>query len=100
MENIYYLLFAFLICWYFIYLRKIAEVGKKHVLLYCQQNQLQFIDVARRKSRIKFNKQDGLFWQSTFDFHFSGDGEESYQGVMKLKGIKIQDITTPAFRVH
>ncbi len=100
MENIYYLLFAFLICWYFIYLRKIAEAAKRHVQLYCQQNKLQFIDIARRKSRLSFTTKNGLFWSSTFDFHFSGDGEASYQGVMTLQGLKLQDITTPAFRIH
>lgn len=100
MENIYYLLFAFLICWYFIYLRKIAEAGKKHVLLYCQQNNLQFIDIARRSSKPRFSRQSGFYWLSVFDFNFSGDGEMSYQGVMTLRGLKLSDITTPAFRIH
>lgn len=99
MENIYYLLFAFLICWYFIYLRQISETGRKHAQQYCKKEQLQFIAIARQYTRLSFNKQDGLFVKSAFDFEFSGDGESSFQGILFLKGNKLDSVELPAYRI-
>ena len=100
MENIYYLLFVLLVFWYFVYLRKIAEMGNKHAQQYCEQANLQFIAVARRSSVLKFNKKYGIHWLSDFDFEFSGDGEASYQGTMILRGLKLENVTVPPYRVH
>lgn len=99
MENIYLLLFAFGVGWYFFYLRKIAEVGKRHAQQYCQQANLQLISVARQRSRLAINKQQGIYWLSHFNFEFSGDGESSYQGSMVLSGLKLTNVTVPPYRV-
>ena len=99
MENIYYLLIAFLVCWYFIYLRKISEVGRIHAQQYCKKENLQFIAVARKYSRPSFSRKNGLFMQSAFDFEFSGDGESSYQGIIYLKGVKLDSVFLPAYRI-
>lgn len=100
MENIYFLLIAFIICWYFIYMRKVAEAAKKHALNYCSQSKLQFISIARKTSRLSFAKNSGLYFLSVFDFEFSGDGESSYQGLITLQGLKLNNIDVPAYRVH
>ena len=100
MENIYYLLLVSLVFWYIFHLRKIAEVGSKHAEQYCEQANLQFIAVARRSSRLKINQKFGIHWLSEFDFEFSGDGEASYQGVMILRGLKLENIVIPPYRVH
>jgi len=99
MENIYYILIFCLIFWYFVYLRKVAEFARSHANKYCTKENLQFITIARQSSRLSFNKRQGVFWLSKFDFEFSGDGESQYQGVITLKGYKLDDINIPAYRI-
>jgi hypothetical protein len=99
MENIYILLFVCLICWYFIYLRKVSESARKHANKYCKTEQLQFIAIARRSSRVKFSKQKGFYFLSLFDFEFSGDGESSNVGVISLSGLTLDNIALPAYRI-
>lgn len=99
MENIYYLLIVSLVLWYLIYLRKLAEVGKKQAEHYCKEANLQFINVARRSSSLRFSKQHGIHWLSAFDFEFSGDGEASYQGELILRGLRLDNIIVPPYRV-
>ena len=99
MENIYYLLMAFMLCWYFIYLRKVSESARKHAYNYCEQTSLQFITIARKFSRLKFDKQYGLYFFSVFEFEFSGDGESSNTGELSLRGLKLNQVDLPAYRV-
>ena len=100
MENIYYLLLACLIIWYFIYLRKVSEVARIHAKNYCEQNQLQFIAIARQSSRLTFNKKYGLVWLSLFDVEFSGDGESSNNAILSLYGLKFGSVDIPPYRVN
>jgi hypothetical protein len=100
MENIYYLLLFTLICWYLFYLRKVAEVGKIQAQKYCEQTSTQFISVARRSSKPCFEKKYGFHWFSTFDFEFSGDGETAYEGVLTLRGLKLEQVVIPPYKVH
>jgi len=100
MENIYYLLFICLICWYFVYLRQVSEAARVHINQYCKQTQLQFIAIARRSTRLKFTKKHGLVFFSIFDFEFSGNGEEKNDGVITLHGLKLDTIDVPVYRVH
>jgi len=99
MENIYYLLLVGLIFWYFVYLRRVAEYARSHAVKNCKKEGLQFISIARRSSRVGFNKRDGIHWVSLFDFEFSGDGESQYQGAIQLRGYKLDDIDLPAYRI-
>jgi hypothetical protein len=99
MENIYILLLIGLVCWGFIYLRKIEEVALKIITLYCQKENLQFIAQARRTSSLKFSKTKGVYLSTIFDFEFSGDGESSYDGVVYLRGLKLENIVMPPYRV-
>ncbi|GAW95371.1 MULTISPECIES: DUF3301 domain-containing protein [Colwellia] len=100
MENIYYLLFFCLFCWYFVYLRQVSEAAQRYVNNYCKETGLQFISLARRSSRPKFTKQHGLCIYSTFDFDFSGDGESNNHGYLTLYGLKLEQINLPAYRVN
>ncbi|SEK83132.1 Protein of unknown function [Colwellia chukchiensis] len=99
MENIYYLLIIGLVFWYFVYLRKVAEYARSHADKYCQQENLQFLAIARRSSRLRFSKRFGPHWLSQFDIEFSGDGESSYHGIMTLRGYKLDNIEMPPYRV-
>lgn len=100
MENIYYLLLFGLVCWYFIYLRKVSEAARFHAKQYCEQSQLQFIAIARQSSRLTFNKKYGLVWLSLFDVEFSGDGESSNNAVLSLYGLKLGSVNIPPYRVN
>lgn len=100
MENIYYLLIVGLIFWYFIYLRKVSECARNHINSYCSTESLQFISLARKSSRINFNKRYGPHWISIFEFEFSGDGESSYLGEMQLRGYKVDNINMPAYKIN
>jgi len=99
MENIYYLLIVCLIFWYFIYLRKVSEYARNHINNYCNTEGLQFISLARKSSRLSFNKQYGPHWISVFEFEFSGDGESSYLGEMTLRNYKVDAINMPAYKI-
>ncbi|XPF94300.1 DUF3301 domain-containing protein [Colwellia sp. RE-S-Sl-9] len=100
MENIYYLLIVCLIFWYFIYLRKISEYARSHINTYCNTENLQFISLARKSSRISFDKRHGPHWVSVFEFEFSGDGESSYLGEMQLRGYKVDGVNMPPYKIH
>lgn len=100
MENIYYLLFVGLLFWYFVYLRKVSEYARSHASKYCKEESLQFLAIARLSSKFRFSKRFGPHWVSYFDFEFSGDGESTYHGKMTLRGYKLDNIETPAYRIH
>jgi hypothetical protein len=100
MENIYYLLIVCLVFWYFVYLRKVAEFARNHVNTYCNAESLQFISLARKSSRINFSKKLGPHWISIFEFEFSGDGESSYTGEMKLRGYKVDEVNLPPYKIN
>ncbi len=100
MENIYYLLLLCILCWYFIYLRKVSEAARSHANRYCEQNQLQFITIARRSSRLTFTRKHGLVWYSLFDIEFSGDGESNNYATLSLYGLKLDNVDIPPYRVH
>ena len=100
MENIYILLLIGLVCWGLVYLRKIEEIALNIIMLYCKKENLQFIAQARRSSKVKFSKTKGIYLSTIIDFEFSGDGESSYDGVLYLKGLKIQKFELPPYRVN
>ena len=100
LANIYYLLIICLVFWYFVHMRKVSEFARKHANKYCEKEGLQYISIARRSSRLKFNKRDGIHWFSVFDFEFSGDGESRYQGAVSLIGFKLESVNMPAYRIN
>ncbi|WP_448564433.1 DUF3301 domain-containing protein [Thalassotalea ganghwensis] len=100
MENIYILLLFFLVFWYFVFIRKVAEKARYYAKQYCDKEDLQFITIARRSSRLSFNKRQGLNWLSVFEFEFSGDGVSQYQGVLSMRTYKLEGIDIPAYRIN
>ena len=100
MENIFYLLFLSLFFWYFMYLRKVSEAARTFTLNYCQDKELQFISIARQKTKLKFNTKQGWYLYSLYDFEFSGDGQSSYLGSVSLTGLRLNEIDLPAYRVQ
>ncbi|MBL4630518.1 MAG: DUF3301 domain-containing protein [Paraglaciecola sp.] len=80
-------------------IRAISESLKIQLDSYCERQQLQLISVARVKLRIGSNRGK-LDLHTDFIFEFSGNGEDSCQGQVKMKGLTIQSIDTPAYRVE
>lgn len=99
MAEIYFLLLVCLIIWYFAFSRKVAERARGLAEQHCQQNGLQFIAIARSKTSVGSNKQDGVFIRFIFDFEFSGDGESSYIGKLTMNGIKVGGFELPAYKI-
>jgi hypothetical protein len=93
------LLVIFMIVGQFWRIRGISEKANEHLKHYCQLNQLQLISVARHKTRIG-NYKGKLDWQSEFVFEFSGTGEDSYQGSLKMTGVQVLETNTPAYRIN
>jgi hypothetical protein len=86
------------IAWQFWQLRGISEYAKQQVQAYCQKQQLQFISLAREKTRLGFT-HGKLGWHCQFVFEFSSTGEESYQGKMTMAGLHITTIDLPPYRI-
>ncbi|WP_286235459.1 DUF3301 domain-containing protein [Thalassotalea sediminis] len=99
MGDFYIILLIFLVFWFFIFQRKVAETAKKHVDRHCKQEGLQLISIARRSTKLAFSKRYGPHWQCVFDFEFSGDGESAYSGALTMANLKLEQIHTPAYRI-
>ena len=89
----------FLLALMFWRVRGISEAVKTQLDTYCDRQQLQLISVARVKIRLGSYKGK-LDFHSDFVFEFSGNGEDSCQGQVKMIGLKVQNIDTPAYRVE
>jgi hypothetical protein len=89
----------FLLALMFWRVRGISEAVKTQLDTYCERQQLQLISVARVKIRLGSYKGK-LDFHSDFVFEFSGNGEDSCQGQVKMIGLKVQNIDTPAYRVE
>jgi hypothetical protein len=92
------LIVIFLIAAMFWRFRGISEAVKIQLDAYCERQQLQLISVARVKTRLG-SYRGKLDFHSEFAFEFSGNGENSYQGMVSMVGLKILNIDTPAYRV-
>jgi hypothetical protein len=100
--NLYDLILLILLClglglfWRF---RGVSEAAKSHVEAYCEQKNIQMISIARTKTRVG-SERGKLDLHCDFMFEFSGNGEDSNQGTLKMKGLKMANIELPAYRVH
>ena len=97
--DIYILLSLCSVIWYFWYLRNVAETARKLTEQYCEQHKLQYIAIARSKTRLSASKRLGVFIKSEFEFEFSGDGESSYTGILTMNGQKAAGFELPPYKV-
>lgn len=99
METVWLGLVFFCIGWHFIHQRKLAESARRFVQNYCEEHQIQFISIAKTRSRIVFDSKQGLTWRNDYRFEFSGDQQSKYDGTLIIQGNKVKDIDLPAYRV-
>lgn len=79
-------------------LRAIAEHMVVLAHQYCKKNQLQYISLAR--TRTKFIAHKGkLDWQLSYQLAFSSDGETEYTGVLTCHGKHLINIDLPAYKI-
>lgn len=90
----------FCIGWHFYYQRKLAEIARRRVHKYCEEQGIQFLSIAKIQSRLVMDPQQGLRWKNLYGFEFSGDGESKYDGTVTMLGNKIKSIDTPVYRVN
>jgi len=77
--------------------RRQDEHARKYADIYCQQNKLQLLDVARVKGRPAYRR--GLAWQADFQFDFSGDRESRYTGTLTMLNLRLKNVHVPPHRV-
>lgn len=80
-------------------LRSISETAKLHLEEYCEQQNLQLISVARKKTSVG-SVQGKLDFICQFDFEFSGNGEDSYVGLIKMKGNVVTATQLPPYKLN
>jgi len=78
--------------------RQQAERANAYALRYCQQHQLQLLDVYRSGGKLSW-KKSAVGWQAQFSFSFSSDGESRYEGDLWLFNHKLQHIAVPPYRL-
>lgn len=80
-------------------IRAISERAKTFLENYCKKQGLQFIDVARSKTRLTIFRAR-IDWYTEFTFAFSSTGEERYSGLLCMKGLIVTDTQLPAYRIN
>ncbi|TDF39531.1 DUF3301 domain-containing protein [Alteromonadaceae bacterium M269] len=80
-------------------IREIAEKAKSHLNQYCEDNDLQFISVARHKTRLTTVK-GRLDWRCVFCVEFSSNGEDAYTGTLVMEGLHVASTDMPAYRIN
>ncbi|AWL12621.1 hypothetical protein HMF8227_02163 [Saliniradius amylolyticus] len=80
-------------------IRAISEAAGDYLRSYCQQQGLQLVSFARKRTRLTSvkGKPD---WQCEFQFDFSTNGEDVYQGWVKMKGKYVVATELPVHRYH
>jgi hypothetical protein len=99
LADIYILLLVCLIIWYFWFLRNVSEKAKVLTEKYCEDASLQFIAIARVKTRFSASKRLGIFIKTVYEFEFSGDGESSYVGHLTMNALKPEGFELPPYKV-
>lgn len=75
--------------------RQHSELAALALRRYCKSQGLQLLSVALAHRRW----QRGALTRS-YQFEFSSDGEQRYQGVLRLRGLKVEAIDLPPFRMQ
>lgn len=92
------ILVLFWVGWQFWRIRAISESASEYLTGYCKKQGLQLISVSRRKTRIG-SYRGKLDWYTEFNFEFSGNGEDAYQGALVMRGRQVTETTLPPYRI-
>ncbi|MCC2618154.1 DUF3301 domain-containing protein [Aestuariibacter halophilus] len=98
LSDVVVLLILALVIGQFWRIRAITEAANRYMRHYCEQHSLQFIALARHKTRLRVY-QGRLTWYNEFLFDFSGNGEDASQGTLVMLGNKVLRTDLPAYRI-
>lgn len=95
--NLVLLFVVIFIGWMFWLRRGMAEAAKKHVERYCDANELQVISVSRKSLKLAMvSGRPG--WHAQFQFEFSGNHEDRYQGTLFMQNHFAVKVEVPPYR--
>ncbi|MDN7137680.1 DUF3301 domain-containing protein [Pseudidiomarina sp. 1ASP75-14] len=78
--------------------RRQAELARMHAKRYCEQHQLQFLDIAWEGGRLARHGRH-MGWLSRYQFAFSSDRESRYEGELQMLNLRLLRIETPVYRL-
>lgn len=78
--------------------RRQAELAGTYARRYCQQHQLQLLEIHRASGKLSWHRS-APGWSALFIFDFSSDGESRYQGQLWLFNLHLQQIEVPPYRL-
>jgi hypothetical protein len=87
-----------LIAFQFWRLRGISEFSIKYANKYCEQQNLQFLSLARRATRIS-SYRGKIDWKIVYQLEFSSNGEDAYVGTMTSFGSNVIEMNLPAYKI-
>lgn len=98
LTNLFTILCIAFIATAFWHQRKQSELAKQAITHRCEQVNVQLITIARNQSRLK--RYNGRFkFITRYDFEFSVNGINCYQGYALMKGMHLQEIHMPAYPI-
>lgn len=80
-------------------LRGIAEYSIQYANDYCHKNNLQFLSLARRSTRISGHRGK-LDWKIMYQLEFSSSGSDAYIGTMTSFGHSVIEMNLPAYKIN
>ena len=87
-----------LVAFQFWRLRGIGEFSIQYANQYCANQNLQFLSLARRSTRI--SAQKGKFdWKIVYQLEFSSSGSDAYIGTMTCFGHAVIEMYLPAYKI-
>ncbi|KXO11920.1 hypothetical protein AKG98_4416 [Moritella sp. JT01] len=81
----------------FIHLRKQAELANALIKQYCEQQQLQWLATAQ--AGISWFPHKGSLFRYKFNFDFSSNGENAYQGTLIMAGPTVLHFVVPPYAI-
>ncbi|GBL04142.1 DUF3301 domain-containing protein [Glaciecola sp. KUL10] len=88
-----------LISFQFWRLRGIAEHCIAFAKQYCDNNNLQFISLARQSTKFTIYKGK-LDWKISYTLEFSSNGEDAYEGKLVSIGKHIASVELPVYKIN
>ena len=88
--------------WYWLRSREIKEAALRHASTYCEKLGLSLLDqtVALRSVRLGKDEQGRRHWQHCYHFEFSSTGTDRYQGVIRMQGKRVAQVTLAPHRLE
>lgn len=82
--------------------KKAQEYVYQLVKNHCQQLQLQMLDDYVALSQLSWQRgpTGKIEWLRSYVFEFTSTGEERYQGMIQIRGYRVQMIKLEPYRIH